>query len=63
MMLELGGHSLAVNLALFAGAAIVVWIAGTRLAEHGDEIAERLDLAREFVGLIFLAAVTDSPRS
>ena len=40
---------------------IVVWLAGTRLALVGDEIAERFDLTREFVGLIFLATVTELP--
>ncbi|MDJ0629290.1 MAG: hypothetical protein QNJ44_13610 [Rhodobacter sp.] len=46
---------------VFATAGGIVWVAGTRLAVHGDEIAERWNLAREFVGLIFLAAVTELP--
>lgn len=45
----------------FVAAAVVVWFAGTRLAVLGDEIAERLELTREFVGLIFLATVTELP--
>lgn len=49
------------NLAAFGVAAIVVWISGTRLAVIGDELAERLGLAREFIGLIFLATVTELP--
>lgn len=60
-MFEFSGHSVPVFLTLFGCAAIVVWIAGTRLAEYGDEIAERLNLTREFVGLIFLATVTEFP--
>lgn len=47
--------------AVFVAAAFLVWIAGTRLALAGDEIAERFGLAREFVGLIFLATVTELP--
>jgi cation:H+ antiporter len=47
--------------AIFIMAAILVWIAGTRLAIHGNELAERLGLTKEFVGLIFLATVTELP--
>jgi cation:H+ antiporter len=47
--------------AVFVVAAVLVWIAGTQLAEHGDELSDRLDLAKEFVGLIFLATVTELP--
>ena len=46
---------------VFVVAAIFVWVAGTRLALVGDEIAERFDLTREFVGLFFLATVTELP--
>ncbi len=49
------------TVAVFLGAAVLVWIAGTRLAMAGDEIAERFDLARDFVGLVFLATVTELP--
>lgn len=45
----------------FALAAAFVWVAGTQLAYHGDEIAERYGLGKEFVGLIFLATVTELP--
>lgn len=60
-MISLGDVSLQTVFLLFAGAAVVVWVAGTRLAIHGDAIAERLKLEREFVGLIFLATVTEFP--
>jgi cation:H+ antiporter len=60
-VLDLTGLSIPVIVAIFLAAAVLVWIAGTRLAIHGDELAERLDLAKEFVGLIFLAAVTELP--
>ena len=36
-------------------------MAGTRLAIYGDELSERFNLSREFIGLIFLAAVTELP--
>lgn len=47
--------------ATFTISAIFVWMAGTRLAIYGDELSERLDLSREFIGLIFLATVTELP--
>ncbi len=47
--------------AIFAISAMFVWMAGTRLAIYGDELSERLDLSREFIGLIFLATVTELP--
>ncbi|MCB4457903.1 hypothetical protein [Leisingera sp. McT4-56] len=47
--------------AVFAAAALVVWFAGTRLAMAGDEFSERYNLAKEFVGLLFLATVTELP--
>ncbi len=60
-MVDLSGLPLSIVLVVFLCAATLVWVAGTRLATHGDEIAERLNLAREFVGLIFLATVTELP--
>lgn len=47
--------------AIFAISAVFVWMAGTRLAIYGDELSERLNLSREFIGLIFLATVTELP--
>ena len=46
---------------IFLVAGCLVWIAGTRLAYHGDELATRFGLTKGFVGLIFLAAVTELP--
>ena len=46
---------------IFAISAAFVWMAGTRLAIYGDELSERLNLSREFIGLIFLATVTELP--
>jgi len=47
--------------AIFTISAVFVWMAGTRLAIYGDELSERLHLSREFIGLIFLATVTELP--
>jgi cation:H+ antiporter len=60
-MLGLEAFSLSVNLVIFGISAIIVWIAGTRLAIYADELAERLNLARAFMGLVFLATTTELP--
>ena len=46
---------------VFMISAVFVWMAGTRLAIYGDELSERLNLSREFIGLIFLATLTELP--
>ena len=46
---------------IFVISAAFVWLAGTRLAVNGDELAERLNLTREFMGLVFLATATELP--
>jgi len=49
------------NLGFFALATAMVWFAGTRLVTFGNALAERFDLTREFIGLFFLAAITELP--
>ncbi|MGI9483433.1 MAG: sodium:calcium antiporter [Hyphomicrobiales bacterium] len=50
-----------INLAAFCLAATLVWFSGTRLAVYADEVSERLNLAKAFIGLIFLATATELP--
>lgn len=52
---------LALNVLAFAAATAVVWAAGTRMVLFSDEIAERFDLGRAFIGLILLATITSLP--
>ena len=52
---------LAGNLAVFAGAAAVVWIAGTRIAGYADAIAETTGIGREVLGILMLGGVTSLP--
>lgn len=49
------------NLALFAAAALVVWIAGTKIAGYADAIAEKTGLGREVLGMVLLGGVTSLP--
>ena len=52
---------LSVNIILFLLAMVVVWLAGTRLAIYGDRISGEFNLSRAFIGLVFLATVTELP--
>lgn len=53
--------SLPAALAVFAGAALVVLAAGTRLTVLADELADRSGLGEALMGAIFLGAVTSIP--
>jgi cation:H+ antiporter len=60
-MLPFADLPLTVNLVVFAGAAIVVWIAGTRLSGHADVIATETGLGRVFIGALLLGGITSLP--
>lgn len=55
------GLAIWTNVAIFGGAAVVVWIAGTRLAYYADAISERTKLSKAFLGLILLGVATSLP--
>jgi cation:H+ antiporter len=46
---------------IFVAAAVVVWLAGTRLSFMADAIAERTKLGQALVGLLLLAVATSLP--
>jgi cation:H+ antiporter len=52
---------LASNVATFAVAAVVVWMAGTRLAGYVGEIGHRTRLSQAFLGMVFLGVATSLP--
>jgi cation:H+ antiporter len=56
-------HAFAVwtNVAIFAAAAVLVWLAGTRLADYADAISERTQVSKAFLGLILLGVATSLP--
>lgn len=49
------------NLLVFAAAALVVWLAGTRLSGYADVIAERTGLGQAFIGALLLGGITSLP--
>ncbi|WP_206028567.1 sodium:calcium antiporter [Thalassoroseus pseudoceratinae] len=52
---------LVMNVAIFAAAAAVIWLAGFRLSIYADAIAERKQLGRAFVGTLLLGVATSLP--
>ncbi len=60
-MPEFGALPLPVNLALFAAAAAVVWLAGTRIAGYASTIAERTGIGKAVVGALLLGGITSLP--
>lgn len=49
------------NVLLFAGAAAVVWICGTRITGKVDAIATRTGLGQAFAGMLLLGGITSLP--
>ncbi|MEJ8570468.1 sodium:calcium antiporter [Microbaculum marinum] len=60
-MVDFAGLGLFSNLGLFAVAAVVVWFAGTRLAEYAHQISKVTGLGQAIVGIVVLAGVTSLP--
>ena len=56
-------HSLSlwINALLLAGAAVAVWIAGTRLAGYADAVASRTNLSKALLGMLMLGVATSLP--
>ncbi len=57
----IGSLPLGASAALFVGAAIVVWIAGTRLSRLADAIARRTGIGQATIGVLLLGGVTSLP--
>lgn len=47
--------------AIFVASGVVVWIAGTRLAEHVDHYADKTGIGRAFAGMLLLGGITSLP--
>ncbi len=60
-MLKFQDFPLWLNLTLFAGAAFLVWMAGTRLADYADAVATRTGLSKVFLGMMMLGIATSLP--
>ena len=60
-MLPLAENPLWLNISLFLGAGVVVWLAGTRLTRYADAIGSRTGLGQALVGALVLGGITSLP--
>ncbi|MEZ5816617.1 MAG: sodium:calcium antiporter [Hyphomicrobiaceae bacterium] len=60
-MPDFAEFGLGVNLAAFATAAVLVWLAGSRISRYADEISVRTGLSHALLGLLLLGGVTSLP--
>ncbi|WP_188055242.1 MULTISPECIES: sodium:calcium antiporter [unclassified Sphingosinithalassobacter] len=61
MPVDLASLSLVLLLAIFVGAGVVVWQAGTRMTRLVDTFAERTGLGQAFAGMLLLGGITSLP--
>lgn len=54
-------YPLWVNALIFLAAAVLVWVAGTRLAQYTDAIAGRTGMGRALAGMLLLGVITSLP--
>lgn len=47
----------------FLAAALIIVLAGARLARYGDILGEKSGLGRSWIGVVLLAATTDLPEA
>jgi cation:H+ antiporter len=60
-MLEFAAMGLPVNLAIFAAAAVAVWMAGVRITRYANVISVRTGIGQALVGMLLLGGVTSLP--
>ncbi len=60
-LLEFSAFPLWVNLLIFVGAAVMIWVAGSRLAAYAEEVGERTHLSQAFLGMVLLGIATSLP--
>ncbi|MGE0717895.1 MAG: sodium:calcium antiporter [Alphaproteobacteria bacterium] len=60
-MVDFAGLGLAINLAIFAAAACVVWGAGVRITHYANTISEATGVGQALVGMLLLGGVTSLP--
>lgn len=60
-MTGFGKLGLPVNASLFAMAAFIVWICGTRIIHAVDALARRTGMGQAFAGMVLLGGITSLP--
>ncbi len=60
-MIDFNSLGLAANLAIFAAAAAVVWVAGVHITRYANVISVRTGIGQALVGMLLLGGVTSLP--
>jgi cation:H+ antiporter len=60
-MIDFSGFSIWINLAIFAAAAVAVWLAGARITHYANAISDKTGIGQAAIGLLLLAGVTSLP--
>ncbi|MCA1490330.1 sodium:calcium antiporter [Ensifer sp. NBAIM29] len=60
-MFDFAALGLWLNIAIFAGAAAAVWIAGVRITHYARIISDRTGVGQAFIGVVLLGGVTSLP--
>jgi len=60
-MFEFSSLGLSINLAIFAGAAVAVWMAGVRITGYASAISEKTGAGQAFIGVVLLGGITSLP--
>jgi cation:H+ antiporter len=50
-----------INIGVFLASAVVVWIAGTKIARYANVISERTGIGQALIGIVLLGGVTSLP--
>ncbi|MAT15932.1 MAG: sodium:calcium symporter [Planctomyces sp.] len=60
-LIDLTKNAILINVALFATAALGVWLSGMKLSQYVDEIADRTGIGKAFAGALLLGGATSLP--
>lgn len=60
-MLDFAGLGLWLNLAIFAGAAVAVWMSGVKITGYANAISEKTGVGQAFIGVVLLGGITSLP--
>jgi cation:H+ antiporter len=58
---DFAAMGLPINLALFAAAAVAVWLAGVRITRYANVISDKTGMGQALIGLLLLGGVTSLP--
>lgn len=58
---DFNSYPLGINGAVFSVAAVIVWIAGTKVAQYADRLATATGVGHATMGLVLLAGITSLP--